>query len=255
MHKNQCIKVIANQLESLGVKKGGILLVHSSMRALGEVDGGIETLIKGIKLALGPDGTLLMPALSYKYVDGEIEDTFSVKDTSVNIGAIPEYFRKMPGVIRSIHPTHSVCGEGKYAQELLGRHEQDHTPCGPNSPFKLLSQLGGQILFIGCGLKPNTSMHGIEELVEPEYLFKDEFQYKLFNENREKRYAYYTRHNFEGVEQRYDRLNEVLDENDLKVGRLLEAECHLVEAGPMWKKVLDVLKEDSMYFVDVINRV
>lgn len=253
MHKNQCIKVIANQLEALGVKKGGILLVHSSMKALGEIDGGIETLIRGIKLALGPDGTLLMPALSYQYVDGENEDTFSVKDTPCNIGAVPEYFRTMPGVMRSINPTHSVCGEGKYAQELLERHEQDKSPCGSNSPYKILGQLGGQILFIGCGLRPNTSMHGVEELVEPSYLFKDEFQYKIFNEKREKRYGYYLRHDFEGIEQRYERLEGLLDQEELKVGKLLEAQCHLVEAGPMWKKAVEALKEDPMYFVEQIE--
>ena len=31
----------------------------------------------------------------------------------------------------------------------------DQTPCGPNSPFRLVNEMGGHILFLGCGLNPN----------------------------------------------------------------------------------------------------
>ena len=32
---------------------------------------------------------------------------------------------------------------------------------------------------LGCGLRPNTSMHAIEELVEPPYLFGPPLSYQL----------------------------------------------------------------------------
>ena len=133
---------------------------HSSLRSLGPVPGGAETVVRGLVEALGPDGTLLMPALSYARVTPE-QPLFDVRLTPSNVGALPETFRTRPGTLRSIHPTHSVCGVGRLAAELLGRHIEDRTPCGPRSPFHLLPEYGGQILMLGCGLRPNTSMHAV----------------------------------------------------------------------------------------------
>lgn len=247
-----CGKTIEEQLKELGVKQGDILLVHGSMKALGQNDLKIEVLIKSIETVLGEKGTLLIPALSYESVDGIKNDTFSIKDTPSDIGALSECFRKMNGVIRSVHPTHSVCARGRFAKELLENHYLDQTPCGPNSPFRLVNEMGGHILFLGCGLKPNTSMHGIEELVEPDYLYGETLQYKLFNANREKSYKYYKTHGFENMEQCYERIEDLLEEGtELKKGKVLEAECYLINAKAMWKKATKALKEDEHYFVDV----
>ena len=49
------------QLKQLGITPGGILLVHSSLRPLGKVEGGAETVVNALLEALGPEGTLLMP--------------------------------------------------------------------------------------------------------------------------------------------------------------------------------------------------
>ena len=254
MNNNQYIKQIAEQMNALGVKKSGVLLVHSSLKALGSVAGGAETVIRGIQAALGEDGTLLMPTLTYKTVDGTDNDEFSAKDTASEVGALTEYFRKMEGVVRSINPTHSVCGIGKYAKEMLSEHYLDHTPCGPNSPYKLLSEIGGQILFLGCDLKVNTSIHGVEELVEPSYLFGETFNYRIYNENREKNYIDCKRYDFTHVEQHYERLEELLKEGtSLKRGKILEAESYLVDAKAMWKVAYEALKTNEMFFVENKN--
>ena len=59
---------IAAQVSALGVRPGGVLLVHSSLSSMGHVEGGAETAIQALLQALGPMGTLLMPALSYDSV-------------------------------------------------------------------------------------------------------------------------------------------------------------------------------------------
>lgn len=248
-------KTIEEQLRQLGVKEGDILLVHASMKSLGHSDLKAETVIKSIQAVLGDKGTLLMPTLSYKGVDGYKNDTFSIKDTPSDVGALSECFRKMEGVIRSVHPTHSVCAKGRFAKELLENHSIDHTPCGPNSPFRLIKEMGGHILFLGCGLECNTSMHGVEELVEPKYLFGDMVQYKIFNATREKTYKYYKTHGFEQVNQCYDRLEKLLEQDvEIKKGKVLEADCCLLEAKAVWKKAQEALKEDSLYFVEEMHK-
>jgi aminoglycoside 3-N-acetyltransferase len=232
-----------------GIRPGGLLLVHSSLRALGPVPGGAETVIQGLLEALGPDGTLLMPALSYARVTPE-QPWFDVRLTPSNVGAIPETFRTRPGTLRSIHPTHSVCGVGRLAAELLDRHIEDRTPCGLRSPFHLLPEYDGQILMLGCGLRPNTSMHAVEELVEPPYLFGGSLAYRLVGWDWGMTEAVYRVHDFRGWQQRYDRVAEVLDKPSLRRGRVLAAEVYLIEAAAMWQAALTALHRDPLYFVE-----
>ena len=94
-------------------------------------------------------------------------------------------------------------------------------------------------------------MHGVEELIEPDYLYGEMLQYKLFNVNREKSYKYYKTHGFKNTIQCYDRIEALLEEGtELKKGKVLEAECYLINAKAMWKKAMDILREDEHYFVE-----
>ncbi|HJX87879.1 MAG TPA: AAC(3) family N-acetyltransferase, partial [Gemmatimonadales bacterium] len=55
---------LAAQLSDLGVERGGVLLVHASMRSLGPVDGGARAMADALRDALGPEGTLVVPAFT-----------------------------------------------------------------------------------------------------------------------------------------------------------------------------------------------
>ena len=236
-------------LLALGVRPGGVLLVHASLRSLGPLPGGAESVIRGLLAALGPRGTLLMPALSYASVRSN-QPLFDARQTPSCVGALPEAFRTRPGTQRSIHPTHSVCGAGRLAEELLGEHERDVTPVGPHSPFARLPGVQGQILFLGCGLRPNTSMHGVEERVEPPYLYGEPLDYQIIRADGSQGMMRVRRHNFQGWTQRYDRLQNVLAEPDLRRGPILQAECYLVETAAMWPAALQALRADPLYFVE-----
>lgn len=245
----QLAQQLAEDLREMGVRRNGILLVHASLRSLGHVAGGPETVIQALFAALGERGTLLFPALSYETV-GPANPFFDVRRTPSCVGALPEYFRLREGTLRSIHPTHSVCAAGRQARELLDGHEQDSTPCGPHSPFHRLPHYEGQILFLGCGLRPNTSMHALEELVEPPYLYGDVLAYAITAADGQVFTMPVRSHNFIGYEQRYDRLGQVLDDNALRTGKVRQADCHLVEAAVMWPAVHEKLKADPLFFVD-----
>lgn len=173
MTELKCREQIAEDLLHLGVRPGGLLLVHSSYKSLGTVPGGIQTVIEGLLDALGAEGTLLMPALSWENVTRE-RPVFNVRTTPSCVGAIPEYFRQLDGTLRSMHPTHSVSGQGPLCETLFEGHGLDSTPCGPHSPFAKLKDYGGQVLMLGCGLFHNTSVHAIEEAAGAPYLFEAE---------------------------------------------------------------------------------
>jgi aminoglycoside 3-N-acetyltransferase len=245
----QAIKRIADELLRAGVRRSGVLLVHSSLSSLGRVPGGPETVVRGLLEALGPDGTLLLPALSYMLVTPE-RPVFDVLKTPANVGAIPEHFRTRRGTRRSLHPTHSVCAVGPLAEELLTDHELDSTPCGPHSPFHRLPHYDGQILMLGCGLRPNTSMHALEELVGPPYLFGQELVYRLTLTDRSTTAKIYRPHGFDGWRQRYDRVESLLEGDALKRGKVLKAEVHLIEAKALWEVAAEALRRDPLHFVE-----
>ena len=247
---NDTFSRMTQDMHVLGVREGGVLLVHSSLRALGYVEGGPETVIQGLLAALGPEGTLLMPALSYDYVTRR-SPTFDVRHTPSNVGAIPEYFRTRPGTRRSMHPTHSVCAVGPRTGEMLDDHPLDDTSCGPHSPFHKLRDVGGQLLMLGCGLHANTSMHAIEELVEPLYLYADPITYRLIHADGHVTTKTYRPHSFRHYEQRYDRVADVLDEPALHRGHVLAADSILITVPALWDAVLAALRRDPLGFVDV----
>lgn len=155
------------------------------------------------------------------------------------------------GVIRSIHPTHSVCGIGKNAQAILGRHLETDTPVGALSPFAQLKEYNGKVLMLGCGLAPNTSMHGVEELSEPFYLYRPEpVEYEIHKKNGDVIRKSYRVHGFRfyGAEQRYVRLANIMD---IPSGKVLEATAYLIDAKTMWKLGHEKLLENERYFIDM----
>ena len=246
---NPTTQQLRDDLIHLGLKPGGVLLVHTSLRSLGKLEGGAETVVQGLLSALGPGGTLLMPALSYATVRSD-HPVFDVLKTPSCVGALTEYFRTRQGTMRSVHPTHSVCATGERVVEMLGSHPLDKTPCGPESPFSKLSQVGGQVLFIGCGLRPNTSMHAIEEHIEPPYLYGDPLRYQIILPGGFDTYLTIRRHNFKGYSQRYDRLEEVMAGRGIRGGQVLQARCYLLDAQVMWEAALAAYRKDPLFFVE-----
>jgi aminoglycoside 3-N-acetyltransferase len=124
-------------------------------------------LVQLLQELVGEEGTLLMPTFPFRgrqsdYVDRN--DTFDVGKTPSQAGLVTEVFRRMPGVRRSLHPTHPIAGWGRHAADLLGTHHLG-TAFGTSSPMYKLGQHGG--LVIGLGTRPRdtfTILHVPEEL-------------------------------------------------------------------------------------------
>lgn len=246
---------IAEDLAALGVRKGDVLLVHSSLKSLGVRECTPAVVIEGLLRALGEDGTLLMPALSYATVGpGPAQTTtFDVLLTPSCVGTIPEAFRLAPGVLRSVHPTHSACALGRRAEELTADHHLDTTPCGEHSPFARLPRVGGKVLMLGCGLSPNTSMHAVEEAVRPPYLFGEPATYRIILADRREIAMTVLRHNFAGCRQRYDRVGPLLAPEANRTGKVLAADCHLLDARALWSAGVEAMRKNPAFFVEPVS--
>lgn len=120
-------------LDAFGIEKDGILLTHSSLKALGHIQGGPEAVIQAIEDTV-PQGTVVFPTLSQKNFHTALEDW--TMDRPSDVGVITETFRLQPGSLRSDNPTHSVAARGKHAEDLVSGHA---TGRGRYSPFCDLS--------------------------------------------------------------------------------------------------------------------
>lgn len=243
------IERLVNDLRSLGLGEGDHVLVHSSLKSLGDIEERAMLFVEAMKRVLGDEGTLLMPSLSYKTVTRE-NPVFDELATPSCVGGLTEYFRTSGDVLRSIHPTHSVCAWGRKAQWFIQDHLKDHTPCGPYSPFSKLNEVGGYVMFLGCSPRFNTSMHGVEEKTVPPYLFGTPIEYTLKMADTTVVKKEYITHDFEGYEQRYERLLPLLNKEEFTQGRVLQADTCLIQSRAIWQKGHDRLVEDPLYFVD-----
>src|SRR5258708_22566372 len=145
---------LREQLVALGVRRSGVLLVHTSFRAVGPVEGGALGLIDALREALGPEGTLVMPTMT----DGEtVFDPRSTKTHDMGITA--ELFFRQPGVQRSTHPGASFSAAGPLADRICAPQPLE-PPHGIDSPPGRVLDLGGQVLLLGVAHTERTMLHG-----------------------------------------------------------------------------------------------
>lgn len=157
------IALVTQQLLALGVRPGGVLLVHTSFRALRPIEGGPLGLIRALRAALGPSGTLVMPTMT----DGEsIFDPASTP--TCDMGIVAETFWRQPGVRRSDHPGGSFAAEGPHA-EAICRPQPLSPPHGLESPVGRVYELGGQVLLLGVTHSEDTTLHLAEALAGVPY--------------------------------------------------------------------------------------
>jgi len=153
-------EMIIQGFKELGLKKGMKLMVHSSLKSFGKVEGGADSVIDAIIETIGTEGTLLMPSFNHgePYDNGEI---FDVNTTRTINGIIPETFRKRKDVVRSINPTHPFCAWGNNKDRYTKDH-QKFDAFGIDSPLHRLMEDGGYCMLIGVGYKSNTFHHMVE---------------------------------------------------------------------------------------------
>ena len=160
-------ETLAKQLQLSGtINPGDILMVHSSLSAIGKVIGGPAAVCRALQKAVTESGTLLMPSYHQRVPVTEMIKSGTLIDLRVaesSVGKLTETFRTLPGVIRSSHPFSSVCAWGRDASEIAGSHNHTSLMCGPNSPFYKLLERSGKYMGIGVDIRIIAIYHVLED--------------------------------------------------------------------------------------------
>jgi aminoglycoside 3-N-acetyltransferase len=170
------VRTILKDLESLGIDVGDTLIVHSSLSSIGWVNAGQASLVDALLLALGEEGTLVMPAhtpdnsdpATWKFppiptdwhtIVKQTMPPFDIETTPCDsTGKVADYFRTYPGTLRSDHPRVSFCANGTNAEEIVETH--DLTPMfGMDSPMGACYNLGAKVLLIGVDYESCSAFH------------------------------------------------------------------------------------------------
>ncbi|MCQ2403677.1 MAG: AAC(3) family N-acetyltransferase [Lentisphaeria bacterium] len=142
---------LEKSLQNLGIKKGGVVLLHSSVVALGPVEGGPEGIIQAFLNVLGPKGTLVVPVFG-------------------KLGILTELVRNWKGAVVSDAPVGTLAAVGAKAKSLLADHLKAATAHGEGSPYDRIAKAGGQICLLGVDMDRNTMLHSVEAWLDLPYL-------------------------------------------------------------------------------------
>jgi aminoglycoside 3-N-acetyltransferase len=156
----------AAALARLGIALGDSLMVHGSLKATSGYQGKPVELIKVLKDAVGPDGLLVMPSMTYT----DSSRAFLLRCEAVDLrrspsrmGLLSELFRRGQGVHRSASPTHPLLAWGGGAREFVTGHERTDRSFGPDSPFQRLLDRDAKVLCLDTSAETVTFMHFLED--------------------------------------------------------------------------------------------
>ncbi len=171
------LSCMSNSLREIGLSRGDVVLVHSSLSKIGSIEGILKDDREGFAsavynafaevLKVPEEGTLVVPTFTHEYARNN--KPFIYEESPSEVGLFTEYIRKREDVHRSLHPINSFCGIGKHKDEIC--KDVSISCYGYNSVFERLERLGAKMVFLGCSLRHMTLIHHVEQIVGVPYVY------------------------------------------------------------------------------------
>lgn len=168
---------LAEDLAALGVSAGDVVIAHVSISSIGWTVGGGVGLLRAVRRAVGPTGTVLVPAFTTYLNDPStwvnrsvpadwwpaVRDALPPFDPALHaaqpgLGRFPEVVRSAADAHRSCHPLYSFAGAGSRAAELLAGDALSYG-MGVRSPLAAIADAGGKVLLLGAGWDRCSMLH------------------------------------------------------------------------------------------------
>jgi aminoglycoside 3-N-acetyltransferase len=164
---------ILDALHAVGVGPGDILYVTAFLAMLGNSHGIAEDTIDALLNAVGPEGTVVMPAFNFDFCR---KGAFDLATSPASTGILCEIFRQRHDAVRTAHPPfHSVAAVGKHAATIAALRASSSF-C-KESVFHWLFQQRAKYVLLGCGYKESVvHFHWLEEQFEVPYRYWKQFR-------------------------------------------------------------------------------
>jgi aminoglycoside 3-N-acetyltransferase len=220
--------------EKMGISPGDTIMVHSSYKSLGGVNGGADTVIDALVESVGDKGTVLFPTFNFKsWVDTHY---FDVRETASHMGVITELARCREAAVRTPHPLYSFA--------VLGNRQEEFAACddveavGDNSVFALFHKLNGLIVSIGLDFNSSFTF-SVRAIYKAGGYWR---RVKKFSgiyvgydgEPQLKTYSMYVRSTFQVITDIKPAINELIEREIIEVHQLGDASVHTVRANPFY---------------------
>lgn len=188
---------IYEQLKVFGFAVGKPVLVHTSLKAVGEIDGGGQTLLDClIDYFTQKDGLFCVP--THTWNTGSLDMTKS----ETCIGVLPNLAAADPRGTRTPHPSHSmaVFGKPELVAEFVKGEEKAETPAPPNGCYGKIYDMDGHIMLLGVGHNKNTYLHCVEEMLNiPNRLSSEAYARTVIDKCGNKHTVFTRGHHAEGI--------------------------------------------------------
>lgn len=241
---------LLKQLEAMPVEHTDTIMMHSSMKAIGEVVGGGDTVLDALSEYFA-DGLLVLPQHTYETI-GPDNPTFYADKTRPHIGILTELFHDRPEVVRSLHPTHSVGAFGEDAIDFTADHENFDTPAAEGSPYWKLLERHAKILLVGVDLVRNTYIHGIEEWVDIPGRLGDTHQDLITVSPNGTEIPVPSLRHVPGISKHYWKVEKILaDKGAIEYAQLGDAKVLVCDAERLNHFISQMLEIDPTIFSDV----
>ena len=158
---------IIEQLAELGAPRDSVVIVHTSLRAIGETEGRAEGLLDAFIEYFTADGGLLcIPTHTWNnYKKPRI--TLDMTKAESCLGTMPQIAAADPRGTRTPNPTHSmvVFGNPVRVAEFVRGEDEQITPTSPEGCYGKIYDQDGYVLLVGVGHNKNTFIHCVEEML------------------------------------------------------------------------------------------
>ncbi|HSH75858.1 MAG TPA: AAC(3) family N-acetyltransferase [Longimicrobiales bacterium] len=172
---------LVDDFRSLGVEPGDVIMLHASVRSIGEVAGGPDEIHLALKEALTEAGTLMMYAGCPRYVDevgrggltpaleAEVLELLPPFDAETarsarDHGVLVEFLRTYPGSRVNHHPARFVAW-GEHTEALFATQPWDYA-FGRGSALERFEALDGKVLLLGSDHHQVTFLHYVEHVID-----------------------------------------------------------------------------------------
>lgn len=221
-------------MKKMGMHKGSVVFIHSSMTEFYNYTGTANELIDRIIEEIGEEGTLMMPAYpkTQKYSD---DIDFDVLNSPSGAGYLTELFRKMPNVKRSINLQHSVCAYGKLADYFVSEHYKSRTAWDESSPYYKMSQMDTLVFSFGLPYFLGTMIHCTESILRTKYqyfelFFKKKKKFKYRDSEGNIGECCYLTHDFARKRNKKKIIEKYFDRSQFKKVKLSNLNIEMVSA-------------------------